>query len=244
MNDTDPQPAPEEPGEDRLEALEKLASRLPEAMRERDAGDALRAANDAVGSAETDISALERVAGITALVRETIEAEDRSRLERDLRQLAQAGRTIAAAVNAETLEPAMEKLLSLHRGVPFVERTLTHAWAARVERIFASSGGLGRVLEEIPETQKIGKQMRDIHQAATSLKHRRDDAAKLAGEFDGLEARLQSLRADLTKVGAGSEAIDFLLAVSEGRATLSLLTDDVRSWLSDRDALPLFKVSL
>ena len=96
----------------------------------------------------------------------------------------------------------------------------------------------------IPETRAIGEEFNNLHQAATALKLRRGTAEALAANFEELEGRLETLRANLSRVGAEREVIEFLVAVSEQRATLDLLTLEVRDWLANRDALELFHVTL
>ena len=229
---------------DHLEGLERLAAHIPNAIRDRNAEQALRRAGEAAKAAESNIALLEQLAGFSALVREDIGVTERSQIERDLRDFARSGGVIAAAATAETLEDAIEELRRLSGRVPLVERPIVQAWQRRVEATFDTGGNLGNVLQMIPETRAIGEEFNNLHRGATTLKLRRGEAGALAANFEELEGRLEALRANLSRVGVGKEVIEFLVAVSEQRATLALLTLEVRDWLTDRDALELFHVTL
>ncbi len=244
MTEADLQANHDTSGEDLLEMLEGLAVRLPEAIRERDAGDALRATDEAVVQAEADIAMLERLAGILTLAQESIGADERVRLQEDVLELEHAGDVISAAANAQTLDAAAEELSSLPNRVQLVERVISRAWQARVDGTFGASDGLGRVLQEIPETRNLGAKISRLHAEAIALKHRQDDADTLAEAFAQFQTQLSRFHAELARVGASKEVVDFLVAVSERESRLDMVTDEVRGWLFDRNALRLFKISL
>ena len=76
---------------DHLEGLERLAAHIPNAIRDRNAEQALRRAGEAAKAAESNIALLEQLAGFSALVREDIGVTERSQIERDLRDFARSG---------------------------------------------------------------------------------------------------------------------------------------------------------
>lgn len=234
----------EAPGVDCLEELERAAKLIPNAIRDRDAEHMLRRAGEAATATESSISLLEQLADFSALVRKDIGDSERSEMERDLRNLAHSGEAIKACATADALEDAVEELRRISGLVRLVERPIIQAWQRRIETTFDTGGNLGKVLQLIPETRTIGEEFNNLHRTATALKLRRGKVGVLAADLEELEARLETLRAKLTRVGVGREVIEFLLAVSEQRATLALLTLDVRNWLVDRDALDLFRVTL
>lgn len=144
----------------------------------------------------------------------------------------------------DALDDAIKELRSIAGSVKLVEQPIVRAWRQHVESTFNTAGSLGNVLQRIPETRELGVEFRMLHQAATTLNMRQGSANELRTKFGLLEDRLKVLRSDLSGIGAGREVINFLEAVSRRRATLSLVTRDVRNWLKERNALDLFHVTL
>ena len=244
MSDANSNSATGSAGEDHLNDLEQLAGRIADEIRDRDGEKSLQSADEAAKAAKASIALLEHLTGFVALVQGSIDVDERSRLERDLQELARAGGVVSAASTADALVKATEELRSLSSRVELVERPIARAWQQLLETTFVAAGSLGSVLLRIPETREIGKEFNDLHKAAMVLKMRQGTADALAAKFSLLEGRLEALRSNLSRIGAEKEVTRFLEAVSEQRATLALLTREVRDWLKERDALNLFRVTL
>ena len=244
MSDADLNSETRPPSEDILERLERLAVRIPSEIRDRDAETLLRLADEAAKAATADIALLEQVAEYAAFVGESIDANESSRLKDDFRALTCSGVVIAKVAAVGALNDAIEELRSLSGSVKLVERPIAQAWQQHVESTFNTAGSLGNVLHRIPETRELGTAFSMLQQDATALKMRRGTAKELASKFEVLEERLKVLRSELSGIGAGREIINFLEAVSHRRATLALLTREVRNWLKERNALDLFHVTL
>ena len=117
------------------------------------------------------------------------------------------------------------------------------SWKAYRQEVFTGEAP-GIVKGRIAFTPANGaafKRYEQLHQAF------RAEFERLPADHAAIE-RVRSLAADLTETGKGfdydvsAEVKRFLEAVQSGGATLDLLTDTVKTWLTDNDAFATYRI--
>jgi len=229
---------------DSMERLESLSSRIQEAKDRHRLGDALDAAIRAVNAAESSISRLEQLVGFTALVGDFLEALDLEQCHRLLSDIQGVGQHLSKVSDTATLQDAAAKVSQLQGQVLQADGLLHRAWRTKIQQAFAATGQLGSVLREISETQQLGSEMESLIKRADHLAASLDDAERSTGEFNNLTTERDQSKEKLAELGAGSQVVDFLLAVADQSATLASVTEEVRDWLDEGEALARFKVGL
>lgn len=230
---------------DPLERLEELKSQVPAAITRKNLGAALDAAVRAVKGAEQSISRLEVLRAFIPLVRNYLDSPDKDGLRRQLSNLRGLAQQLERASDTETLSEATQSVA--HQLTPAVDQTdqfVRRGWKEKIEQAFSSTGRLGGVLRQIPETETLGSEMETVSQRVGQLVASVTDATENAEQYSALLVERDQVNEKLTSLGAGEAVVAFLLAVAEQHASLNHATDDVRAWLGERYALERFKMEL
>ena len=234
-----------DPAIDVLEALETLTGGLQDTIRRRAFGTTIESTIAIAQGATPNIADVERLGGFVETVRKMLGRDERHILRGALQDLQQIGVKVSAAQDQKALEEA-GRLLSndLKKDVTNIKSVLTSAWRRTVEAEFSTIGRLGSVLGQMPETQKLGLKMKELSGTAERLAGTLVSAKDQIAEIEALSVRKEKLNGELRKLGTDEEVVEFLLAVANQSATLDKLHEKVRDWLSERNALSLFKVRL
>ena len=230
---------------DPLEQLEELRMRIPEAKKRLHFGKVLDHTIRAVAEAEQVISELEQMDGFIPLVREHLEPEDSTVLRDILLKVQRVGKRLTDATDVNVLnDTARELTHAIPVAISQAGQLIKRGWLARINEAFASTGRLGGVLREIPETRQLGIEMESLSERVKKLSSPIADAMNSGKEFESLRKDRDQIHNKLTSLGAGEEVVAFLLAVADQSATLMDVTGEVREWLFGRSALRRFKVGL
>jgi hypothetical protein len=127
--------------------------------------------------------------------------------------------------------------------VSHTREVVRRGWQIKIDQTFSSTGRLGGVVLQIPETRQLGTEMKSLFQRAEQLAAQIADAARSTEQYETLKDELDRINDKLSDLGAGEEVVDFLLAVAGQTATLENVTGEVREWLEERHSLGRFKVA-
>lgn len=224
---------------DYLVELECLLPQLPEAVQQRRLGDSLkRAAEDLKGAQQVaeDLRCSTEIA-------ELIDYRD-DQLEEALERAEEIGEALENADSAERLAAALNDYRTeLLASVRTLKSGVRARWRQVRSERFGPLLGVGELLSGMKgEISELGAQFVALNQNAmavkdeTSLKAMLEEVRLVFSEYE----RLKQVRGKL--VGA-DEVGDFLNAVAEGRARLSMVSDAVRTWLERNGALDRFSVN-
>jgi hypothetical protein len=228
-----------------LERLEELKSQVPAAITRKNLGAALDLAVRAATGVEPSISRLEALRAFMPLVRDHLDSLDTQESRRQLVNLRGLAQQLENASDIETLSEVTQSVA--HQLTPGVEQTdqvVRRGWKEKIEQAFSSTGRLGSVLRQIPETQQLRAEMESLFHRAQQLSASIEDATRSSEQFTALKKDRDHTNDKLVALGAGEGVVDFLLAVAGQTATLEKVTGDVREWLDARGALERFKVGL
>ena len=230
---------------DPLERLEELKSQVPAAITRKNLGAALDSAVRAVTGVEPSISRLEALCAFTPLVRDHLDSLGKQELRRQLVNLRGLAQQLENASGTETLSEVTQSVS--HQLAPAVEQTdqvVRRGWKEKIEQAFSSTGRLGSVLRQIPETQQLGAEMESLFHRAQQLATAVEDVERGTEQYGTLTVERDRTNEKLAALGAGDGVVDFLLAVAGQTATLEKVTGEVREWLDERHSLGRFKVGL
>lgn len=230
---------------DPLSTLASLSGAIEEAKATRKLGFSISAAIQAATQAQPALERLRHMNGFVALTAPTLSSDERQALKAHLRTLRATGMAIAESNDAVAVQEVTRLLTQdLARDTSSIQAALSAGWKRLIEREFGVTGRLGRVLNQLPETKVLGSKMILLHQKAEALSNSLETAQRLKKEFTQLQKAKDEANASLKQLGTGVDVIAFLLAVANQQATVGNLTPQVRSWLTERQALDLFKISL
>jgi hypothetical protein len=230
---------------DALSTLEALTGSIEEAKATRNLGSSINAAVQAATQAKLTLDKLGSMSAFVVLVAPTLNGDETQSLGVTLKDLRRIGSALVASNDVAALQEAT-RLLShdLGRDITGIQSTLSAGWKRLVEREFGVTGRLGRVLSQLPETKALGNKMISLYQKAASLAANLESAQKQEKELTQLQKARDEANESLKQLGTGEDVVAFLLAVANQSATVGKLTANVRTWLAERQALELFKISL
>ncbi len=234
---------------DHLENLENLLrdGRLARAEEQRKFGSALTDATRSLQQAAVRFEGLARMSGAACEARPALNSEERSRLAAMCNDLRRAGQQIASAArdgSEEHLREVRHLVKDVEATTTRIEDALSSAWQRRADREFSRADALAGLLQKVPETQHLGHQLKAVAQKGLQWKKQFPPDAPGLAEFQSLITRTQALLEELATSGADDDVVDFLQATVEGRARLNDCSQRTRSWLQERGALGLFRVTL
>lgn len=227
---------------DFLISLEEMLKDLPDAVDRRKLGDRLSKSVETLKTAEYQIGRLNAVldlAELTEFGTTQIQGEMLSDLQEEAYAVGKALET--AATDGELRDAIFEYERGFQKSLSSADQAIRAHWASLAAQKFRSLIPLGDLL------QRIG--------VATDLAHRLQDSgrrglapsnvgplADLASRARTLLSELEELQAERASAIGEGEVGDFINALVEQSATLSQVTDQVRSWLESNHALEHFSV--
>jgi hypothetical protein len=179
------------------------------------------------------------------LVRDHLDDLGKDGVRGQLANLRGIAQRLEKAFDVETLSAATQAVThQLKPAVAQTDRFVQRGWKEKVEQAFSSTGGLGGVLSQVPETETLGREMETVSQRSEELATSVTNATECAAKYLALIADRDRTNKALTSLGAGTDVVEFLLAVAEQSATLMKVNENVRAWLAERHSLGRFKVGL
>ncbi len=227
---------------DALQELEQMLPEVPATVERRRLGETLDKTNERLSDADHQVHrlvALLEIAKETEFDTDSVQAEMLNELVAAARESADA---MLEAETAEDLKEVQDAYSAFIKALANVERQLRPHWRGIVERDFKPLVAIGGLLQRIDATKDLGGRLISCGQDAE-----RSVAATTA---DLLREAIHRLRENRTQLEADRasatnepEVDAFLNALAEGRATLRMVTERVRSWLEHNEALDTFAVT-
>lgn len=221
---------------DSLVELEELLEDLPAAVERRSMGDVLATALSKLRTAEHQAQRVEALLGLAELI-EYQSGPAQDDLVDSLRQEAlDIGDALEAAETPDDLEKAVyrfEKDLGTEIGA--LDRALRQHWTQFSARLFQPLVAVGELLRRIGGEAELGNELLACGREAQAIPSG-TPAPALLSQIERLLAtreRLQERRR--AALGEGAVA-DFINALADNRATLAMVTTEVRAWLDEHDA--------
>jgi hypothetical protein len=221
---------------DALVELEALLEELPAAVERRSLGEALTGASAKLRTAEHQVERIKALLSLADLVGFG-SAPGQDDLVEDLRsEAADVGEALEAADKPDELERAVwryEKDLAGEIGA--LDRALRQHWTQLSGRLFQPLVAVGELLRRISGESELGDQLVACGREAQSIPTGTPAPALLEAVRRLLTTRDQLQEQRRTALGEG-EVADFINALAENRATLAMVTAEVRAWLDEHGA--------
>ncbi|RKH62079.1 hypothetical protein [Corallococcus aberystwythensis] len=236
-------------GESSLDSLSALEQALDtgdfqRAVQAEQFGDALGHAVGALREKAESLTTMEQLAGWVPLIAKKLAPTEVAEVRTALDALeAIAGNLARENPTREALQHIRVEMQTLVLRVDQVKGRLRAAWSLRVREEFEPSTKLAMALQRLPGQAELARRMAQTSQAGLALEQR-FPAQTAREEFERRCAERQAQERDLAGVGTDSDKVQFLIRVNDGRATLADLTPDLQKWLSEQNALGLFKLKL
>lgn len=227
---------------DVLVELEAMLPDLPAALDARRLGGELTKATAALRNVDRQIDRIEALLDLAALIGFGGEGPQRAFID-DVRDAAyEAGEGMEEAETASALEKAVAYYeRELNNSLNTLDRSLGQHWRSVSARQFEPMIAIGNLLSRIDPDSDLGRQLAACGQAARSTlegmggRTLLDRVSQLARERDRLQARRKS------DLGEG-EVAEFVNALADNRANLSMISETVRRWLEENHAMDKLKV--
>lgn len=226
---------------DPLVSLEALLPDLPAAVEQRRLGDGLARATAAL---KTSTRQIERIEALLELAQDLAYGSDEVQAEtveavRD--EAREVGGHFEAAETPLNLDKAVQQYeRDLSPAVHNLDRNVRQHWQLVTARQFQPLVAVGELLSRIDAGSDLGKRLAACGASAstpTSLTGRPllEHVQALLRERERLQARRRE------EHGEGDIAA-FVNALAENRASLGMVTEEVRAWLEENHALNKLKV--
>jgi hypothetical protein len=229
---------------DMLASIETMLAELPEAVDRRKLGDRLTQSLETLKTADTDIGRLTAILDLADLIgygTTSPQAEIISELQDEARAVGVALMTAATAMD---LSKAIDEYKGEFRqALRSADVGIRAHWGSFAAGKFQPVSMLGELLHRIGVEPKLAARMQDCGQRGLAIGTGGllPDLVDLArSHLTELEA-IQEERADT--IGQGDVG-RFINALADQRATLAMVTDEVRTWLEHNHALDRFSLSL
>lgn len=219
---------------DGLLELERLLEDLPAAAESRSMGDVLTSAMAKLRTAEHQA---QRVAALLRLAELIDYQPAQDDLVDALRQEAlDIGEALEAAETPSDLEKAVYRFeKDLGNEISALDRALRQHWAQVSARLFQPLVAVGELLRRIGGEAELGDKLLSCGREAQAIPSGTAAPALLA-QIERLLATRERLQ-DRRRAALGEGAVaDFINALAENRATLAMVSPDVRAWLDEHGA--------
>lgn len=227
---------------DQLEALEALLDDLPDAASRRRLGDRLNQSMETLRTADHQIGRIEAIVELADLI--GMSGAGQGRLIEQLREEAlEVGEWLEVADSDDELRDAVleyEKVLL--RSIANCEHAVRNQWRNSAAQQFRPLVALGELLQRINVEPELGQKLAETGRRALSAEHL-GNAQALCTEVRTLIREQQALQEERASRISEGETGQFINALAEHKATLDMVTDEVRAWLEDNRALDRFTVA-
>lgn len=227
---------------DQLEALEALLPQLPAAADRRRLGDRLVQATHDLKDAPTLARRLKSLLSLAKIVGYGVSPDQRAALGEVREAAREVGAALEEANDEESLKLAVfDYQKTLLPTLAVFDRGAREQWTTVVKDRFAPLIAFGELLEKIDGVAELGRKLADCGRRAQRLTG--GSAEDLLFGVSAMLAECDALQAERAEKIGEDDVGEFLNALAVGRATLALITPEVRKWLEDNQALGRFRVS-
>jgi hypothetical protein len=228
---------------DLLASLETMLEELPEAVDRRKLGDRLTQSLETLKTADIDIGRLTAILDLAELsgYATTPQAEALFELQEEAHAVGEALETASTDVTLRDAVLDYEK--GFKHALSRVELAIRAHWGLFATEKFRPSATLGELLHRIGVERDLAGRMQGCGQRGLAIGS--------GGSLPDLVARASSHLAELEAIqqeragtiGEGDVG-NFINALADQRATLAMVTGEVRAWLEHNHALERFNLSL
>jgi hypothetical protein len=223
---------------DLLVDAEDYLNRLPEAVSRRKLGEGLGGVLRTLSNSEQQIAKIAAFFELAKLLHFPTSQSDEEIFE-DLRGCVEAmAKSLNAAENSDTLRKLEDVYTKeFNPAVTAYERAIREYWRNIISSQFRPLISIGELLNSMNVANNLGQRLRDCGQRAVDSNQRLDSATELRKLAFDLLVEYKELQAERAAQIAEDEVGDFINALLEKRATLSLVTPKVHAWLIKHNAL-------
>lgn len=229
---------------DPLGSLETMLEELPEAVDRRKLGDRLTQSLETLKTADPDIGRLTAILDLAELSGygdTPLQAERLSELQDEAWAVGEALET--ASTDIDLRQAVLEYEKDFRHMLGSIDLAIRTHWGLFAAERFRPAATLGELLHRIGVESNLAGRMQDCGQRGLAIGS--------GGSLPELAARARSHLAELEAIqqeragtiGQGDVG-NFINALADQRATLAMVTGEVRDWLERHDALDRFSLSL
>lgn len=226
---------------DQLEELETLLPDLPEAVKRRDLGDRLNNSIEVLRNADYQIGRLGALLEVAELTGMTVGPQGKA-----IANLREEAFDVGDALEAATTDDELRDSIDGYK--EWVQRTLASSdivvrnnWKMLAAQRFRSLASLGSLLQRIGVDAELGARLAEAGARAEKAGDL-TPATAMCAEIKALLAELEELQSKRAGTLNEGEIGAFITALAEQRATVEMITPEVRKWLADNQALSRFSV--
>lgn len=229
---------------DPLASLESMLAELPMAVDRRKLGDRLTQSLETLKTADADIGRLTAILDLAELIgygTTPSQAEILSELQEEAQAVGMALETVSTETNLRDAVLEYEK--EFRQALRSADVGIRAHWGSFATGKFQPVSTLGELLRRIGVEPELAARMQDCGKRGLAIGSGGtlpDLVERARSHLADLEA-IQQERADT--IGQGDVG-DFINALADQRATLAMVTDEVRTWLEHNHALERFSLSL
>jgi hypothetical protein len=222
---------------DALVEAEGLLTELPDAVARRKLGERLSKAVHSLRTAERQISRVRALIELSHLIGFGKTAEQRADLEEMIGTAEDVGSALEKAQDEEQLRSAVDEYEnSLPKALLTVERALRERWRFVAHDRFQPLIGIGGLLTSMNVPNDLGKRLAECGQKGLAAANN-SDLFEMLVTVRTLLSELTALQQERAAEIGDDEVGEFVNALAEKKATLSMVTAKVLDWLDKHDAL-------
>lgn len=233
----------DEPGQiavkDNLVRLEEALPNLAAAQEQKRLGLALQQAQSALQAFEGQLAQFQFLGKATELLAEFLEP-----VRRDIEDVVDEVEELAAEMEEAdsqhelySISQSFPALAQKH--IPRFHRAVLAMVGRYATKNISSLATLGKLLVKIGE-KEVGEKLQKLETDVRRLEH--VSAAALPGGIEAIETQRVATQAELTALAEDPEVDAFLMALSRGQSSLTLVTPKVLVWLDKLNARDQFRV--
>lgn len=227
---------------DYFQALRDLREPLPKAMEALHYGDVMKGAIEEASALAQSFKHLEKVLENLEKIEGELVDSERLALKNELSSLQEKGRQFSEVEGVSELRHLGHRCLQIKGDCEKFEGVVNRAWQRVLQHWFATEKKLAGIFSRIEELREVGTSLERCARQGLGFVER---FPLEAGELETLLECYQQVEANKEKLkqsDVDDELRGFLLAVVEGKATLSFLSEKVLRWLKEQEALDSFSV--
>jgi hypothetical protein len=224
---------------DPLVRLEEIEPKLSAALDQKRLGVALDEANLALKNFDGQLTTLEALTEAAQLLSDYLELSrrDLEDIANEIDEIAQEMVSADSQFELSTIARSFPTLDQKH--IPRYNRAINGMVIGYSSKNISGLVALGRLLAQISH-DKVGQKLIDLGASATRLTQ--ISPRQIAPGLKEIEGEREAAQEEVRAFTKDPEVSAFVMAISRGQASLSLVTPKVLDWLNHIDALGQFRV--
>ena len=227
-------------GVDNLLDLETAIPQLAAALEQQRLGSALQKATEALTSFEYKLSRFEALTIAAELLLDQL-SSDRSQLTEIIEDLEEVADLIAGAEDKTELDSVAREFPRVDRSLVRFHRVVVSAMERYAGAHLTWLGVLGKLLVRMGQNE-LGLDLQRLEEEARRI-GTSANSQQLPGQIAAIKERREVLQGEIRTLAKNPEVDAFLVTFGSGQTRLSSVTPAVLTWLSEHNALDLFRVS-